>query len=154
MSKITDKIEKLFTMQDCKDCYASKAGGTIIDVLHPITGLTVCYGKTLAETREEYPDAEKMTVDAFCEWKAEQQHTPIEWNPSTQERYDEMLGCLPPAAWVSGGFLVGEPWDHDAGNGQPRYDGFRQVGEKFYCGSRPMTIAEFRGEVEKAILAS
>ncbi|MEK7994733.1 MAG: hypothetical protein AAB403_13095 [Planctomycetota bacterium] len=28
------------------------------------------------------------------------------------ERYDEMLGVLPPALYTSYGFLVGEPFDH------------------------------------------
>ena len=30
----------------------------------------------------------------------------------SEERYDEMLGVLPPALWLSKGFLVGEPFDH------------------------------------------
>jgi len=28
------------------------------------------------------------------------------------ERYDEMLGILPPALWLANRFLVGEPADH------------------------------------------
>jgi hypothetical protein len=28
------------------------------------------------------------------------------------ERYDEMLGVLPPALWLANRFLVGEPADH------------------------------------------
>jgi hypothetical protein len=30
----------------------------------------------------------------------------------TEERYDEMLGILPPALMLGKGFLVGEPFDH------------------------------------------
>jgi len=30
----------------------------------------------------------------------------------TEERYNEMLGVLPPALWLAKGFLVGEPHDH------------------------------------------
>ena len=30
----------------------------------------------------------------------------------TEERWDEMLGVLPPALWIAKGFLVGEPFDH------------------------------------------
>ena len=45
------------------------------------------------------------------------------WIETTEERYDEMLGVLPPAYWSSIGFLVGEPMDHNA-NGQPRFSAF------------------------------
>jgi hypothetical protein len=30
----------------------------------------------------------------------------------SEERYDEMLGILPPAQMLGKGFLVGEPFDH------------------------------------------
>jgi len=141
-------------MTDCKECFASKARQTIIDVLHPKTGLTVCFGKTLEQVRDEYPDAEKMTVDKFCAWKAERQLTPIEWKPTTEDRFNEMLEVLPPALWLhgaGGGFLVGEAMDHDAGSGKPRFEGFRQSGGHCYQGSRPMTRDEFRAECQKPI---
>lgn len=134
-------------MDDCVDCYAVR-GETIVDVLHPITGLTVCYGKTLEQVRVEYPSAEKMTVDEFCASKAERQHTPIVWSETTEEKYWEMLEVLPPAAMSNGGFLVGEPFDHDASNGQPRYEGFKQSGDKYFVGSRPMTRKEFKQELQ------
>jgi len=141
------------SMTDCERCFASRERGTIIDVLHPTTGLTVCYGRNLANVREEYPDAEEMSVEEFCVWKAERQRTPITWEPSTEERFEEMLCVLPPAAWDhgAGGFLVGEPYDHDAGNGQPRYQGFREFGGKYYQSSRPMTRAEFKNELTTGV---
>ena len=30
----------------------------------------------------------------------------------SEERYDELLGVLPPALWLANRFLVGEPYDH------------------------------------------
>jgi hypothetical protein len=140
------------TMSDCERCFASKARQTIIDVLRPDTGRTWCYGKTLDQCREEYPDAEEMSVDEFCAWKAAQQRTPITWMPTTAEQFDDMLNCLPPALMLSGGFLVGEPDDYDAGNGQPRFQGYRQRGDVYEVGNRPMTRAEFRSEIANAEL--
>ncbi|MDX9975438.1 MAG: hypothetical protein RBU21_20795, partial [FCB group bacterium] len=116
--------------------------------LHPDTGLTWYYGETLSECQVEYPDAEEMTVTEFCEWKAAQQRTPIEWKPTTRERFWEMLECLPPAAFIGAAFLVGEPFDHNALTGAPRFQAFRQRGDVYECGSRPMTAAEFRVEIK------
>ena len=135
----TEKIEKE------RECYANAQ--TLVDLIDPANGLTVCYGKTLEVVRSEHPDAERMTVAEFCRRKAEQQRTPITWTETTEERYYEMLSVLPPACMRGGGFLVGEPYDHDAGNGQPRYDAFRSRGGRFEASSRPLTVAEFRLEV-------
>jgi len=41
---------------------------------------------------------------------------------ATPERYDEMLGVLPPERMATNGFLVGEPVDHQGG--RARYDLF------------------------------
>jgi len=146
--KARDAIHHL-TANDCPDCFASKKTKSIIDVLHPETGRTVCYDKTLDECRKEYPDAEKMTVAEFCDWKSKEQRTPIKWEPTTEGQYDEMLCVLPPAMFGTGGFLVGEPYDHDAGNGQPRYQAFLHIDGKPFVSSRPMTCAEFKTEIEK-----
>jgi len=59
-----------------------------------------------------------------------------------------MLEVLPPALWLRGGFLVGEPFDHDAGNGQPRYGAYRRIDGGYMVASRPMTTAEFRAELK------
>ena len=133
-------------MTECERCLASKKTATIIDMLNPDTGLTWCYGKTIEECRAEYPDVEEMTVDEFCEWKTAQQRTPITWEPTTAENYDDMLNVLPPAAFTGSAFLVGEPWDHDAGNGLPRFTAFRRSGNTYEVSSRPMTRPEFREE--------
>ena len=65
------------------------------------------------------------------------------WIETTEERYDEMLGVLPPAYWSSIGFLVGEPMDHNA-NGQPRFSAFVRIGKRYFGAVEPLTIAEFR----------
>lgn len=36
----------------------------------------------------------------------------IPFREVTVERYDEMLGVLPPVGWVAKGFLMGEPASH------------------------------------------
>ena len=45
-------------------------------------------------------------------------------------------------------FLVGEPIDHDAGNDEPRYEGYRRDGGKWFVSSRPITRKEFQAEMQ------
>ena len=135
------------SLSDCKRCFISKTTGTgtVIDMIHPITCRGVYGGQTLAECRVKHPDAEEMDLDEFCAWKAEQQRTPITWDNCTAESYEYSFGCLPPAAMNGEAFLVGEPYDHDAGNGKPRFQAYRRIGKSAYqVSSRPMTVAEFR----------
>ncbi len=81
----------------------------------------------------------------------------ITWNRTTEERYDEMMGVLPPAYWGSGGFLVGEAFDHRTcqitGRIAATYDAFVRVGEDFYNASAPLTIAEFRAAGLPAVVS-
>lgn len=69
------------------------------------------------------------------------------WKECTEERFDEMLGVLPPALWLAKGFLVGEPFDHRTctvrGNVAPTYAAFVSHAGRFYEGPN-MTEAEFR----------
>ncbi len=131
-------------------CFAVP-GVTMVDEINPATGRSVIYGKTLEDVRRHYPDAQVMTIDGYCQSKAAAQDTPIVWLNSTEERYNEMLECLPPAAMNSHGFLVGEPMDHHATTGRPRYTAFIQwttSGEgwsetSYFELSRPITKVEF-----------
>lgn len=131
------------------ECFAIP-GHTMIDTIDSETGLTHIYRKTLEEVRAEqhtwadYSKAERMTIDAFCQSKADAQDTPITWEPITEERYNELLECLPPASWTGNGFLVGEPYDHHAITGQPRFQACIKRGKDYLASSRPMTKAEFR----------
>jgi hypothetical protein len=131
-------------------CFASKARGTVIDVLNPFSGLTACFGKTLADVRKEYPDAEEMLLEDWCAWKAAQQRTPITWQPTTPERYEYALNAVPPEVMWRGWFLMGEPENHDAGNGQPRSYAYRNGLGGFEVSSRPMTRSEFLSELATA----
>jgi hypothetical protein len=67
----------------------------------------------------------------------------------SDDRYDEMLGVLPPAVWLAKGFLVGEAWTHKRCSitgqaGTPAFAPFLDYRGKYYEGPEPMTIAEFR----------
>ena len=64
------------------------------------------------------------------------------WIKITEERYDEMLGMLRPAAMTGYGFLVGEPSDHNE-RGQPRFKAFVQLGGQFFESQQPLTRQEF-----------
>lgn len=68
---------------------------------------------------------------------------PVTWTECTEEVYSDMLDVLPPAAMKGGSFLVGEPWDHHAMTGQPRFAAYIKRQGKFFTASRPMTRAEF-----------
>jgi hypothetical protein len=133
-------------MSEQEQCYASRIRGTIIDTIRS-DGLTTCYGKTYTQVLKEYPDAYRTSVIDFCAWKGQQQRSPITWSETTEEIFMDMLNVLPPAIMLTNGFLVGEAADHEADTGKPRYDGFKQIGDKFYASSRPMTRAEFKKEV-------
>lgn len=152
MNTITDKLEKLDQLNyaDCKDCFAVPGASTLIDVVHPITGKTAIYGKTLEEVRQEkgYEKAELMSVEDFCRAKAARQDTEIAWEEITEEKYSYYLEVLPPLAWKDGAFLVGEPSDHHAITGYPRYQACKMQGEKFYASNRPLTRAELKAEVQ------
>jgi hypothetical protein len=120
----------------------------IIDTIHPATGLTSINGDDEAGVTRRYPSAVRMTMEAWLAWKAAQQHTPITWEPTDKETYHEMLEVLPPALWIGGAFLVGEPMDHDATTGRPRFQGYWHRNGIYLVASRPMTCAELRKEVQ------
>jgi hypothetical protein len=67
----------------------------------------------------------------------------IRWTETTESRFDEMLGVVPPAIMWGNGFLVGEAFDHDRA-GRPRYAAFIQVRGTFYESAHPMTVADFK----------
>jgi len=127
---MTEKTaERSFHVSQCENCVAVPGGEQIIDMTNPITGRTWYGAKTLEECAAENPGAVVMRVDDFCAEKAKRQRTPIVWEPSTYESFDYGLCVLPPAIWIGGAFMVGEPCDHDAGNGQPRFQAFRERGD-------------------------
>ena len=72
----------------------------------------------------------------------------VNWQPTTEERYWEMLEILPPAAQTGYGFLVGEPADHRRcevkGVTLPRYDAFIETEAGFFTADRPLTFFEFK----------
>ena len=131
--------------------FASKAEQLVIGIIDETDHTTHC-GWSFKEVREKHPDAEIMDLDEFCAWKGALQRTPIEWFPSTEERFDYGLNVLPPAAQTDDfqAFLVGEPVDHEVDTGRPRYEGHRHLGGKYEVTNRPITIKEFKEEALKA----
>lgn len=67
----------------------------------------------------------------------------MKWKQITPERFDEMLCVLPPAVHLLDGFLLGEPFDHNA-QGQPRFTAFLRINGKPYESLGVMTAREFR----------
>lgn len=137
------------SIRDDVEVYAVPGNRGIIDTINHATGLTRIYGETAEQVATRHPGAVRMTWAAWTADEAARQHTPIEWIPTTHDRYHEMLNVLPPELWIGGGFLVGEPMDHDVTNGQPRYSAYWHRGGEYVKASRPLTRAEFRAEVAR-----
>jgi len=131
------------------EVYAVPGKQNIIDNINPVTGLTQCYGETEAELQARYPGAVRMLWEDWQRDASARQHTPIVWEPSTAEQYHDMLNILPPAMWIGGAFLVGEPMDHDLSTGEPRFTAYLSTrANAFFVASRPLTRAELRAVVQ------
>ena len=127
-------------------CFAVPGEGNIIDSVDPKTRRGHYSGEQLAEVRVRYPGAVLMPLHEWIAAKSAQQDTPGVWSPIEEDRFQEMLNVLPPAAWHGGAFLVGEATDHHAASGRPRFTCYRERGEEFAEYSRPMTHKEFVAE--------
>lgn len=127
------------------EAYAVPGEDSLIDCINPHTGLTAICNETLEQVRERYPNAVKINISDWILDKGKRQDSPIDWEIVTEDRYFEMLECLPPAAYGRKveGFLVGEPWDHHAITGQPRYSAFIKRYGVHYGSTRPLTVREF-----------
>lgn len=143
---MVEKLERLIEAERIlpDHCFAVPGDHSIIDIVHPETGRGGYSNKTLDEIQAESPGAVVMPIAEFCRQKAERQDTPITWHSITKETYHELFECLPPAAYGEQSFLVGEPWDHHAVSGQPRYQACRYYQGNYEASSRPMTKQEFR----------
>lgn len=124
--------------------FAVPGSGSIIDLVIPETMRTMHFSNSLDEVRKKYPGAVLMTLDAYCESKAAAQDTAVTWSEVSEEKYFDMLEVLPPAFQRGGAFLVGEPQDHHAVTGRPRFDAFKMIDKKYFAASRPMTVKEFK----------
>lgn len=132
------------TQPDFTHAYAEPGSRSIIDAIHPVTHLGLWSGETLDQVRVRYPRAEIVDFNEWLVKKGAEQDTPVEWIATTAERYDEMLNVLPPVEWSGHVFGVGEPIDHHAVTGQPRFDAYRRIGDDYFVSSRPMTAKEIR----------
>lgn len=142
----SDKIEMLVNSKGIPtptQAFAVPGQDTLIDCVNPLTGRSAVYGNTLEEIRERYPSAEIVNIAEWCAAKGARQDSTVTWTETTEEQYWEMLEVLPPACMRGGGFLVGEPCDHHAVSGKPRFQAFIKHGGKHYAASRPMTRDEY-----------
>jgi len=129
---------------DCIEVWAVPGRNSIIDEIHPVTGLTLVCGKDAAAVLASEPLAVRMSWTAWREAAHQRQQTPITWSAVPEEVFYEMLEVLPPAFLRGGAFLVGEPADHCVVTGSPRFAAFRQRGDLYYASNRPLTIAEMK----------
>lgn len=74
----------------------------------------------------------------------------IKWISSTEEKYWDMLGCVPPASQAGLGFLVGEPYDRN-NFGELTFRAFKEQPKGvFWTSEEPVTFKEFKAEFPKA----
>lgn len=133
------------------ELYAVPGRNTIIDEINPATGLTYYCGETGDQVRARYPEAVRMTITDWTAAVIARQATPIVWESTTAEAYRRMLEVLPPALWIGGAFLVGEPMDHAVADGAPRFTAFWHHGTEFLIASRPLTRLELRAELARVV---
>jgi hypothetical protein len=132
-------------IEDISDEVWSVPGkNSIIDAIVRETGLTCYLKETPAQVLARHPDAIRQTWADWRQAAIARQQTPIGWRRTTKARYHEMLEVLPPAMWIGGAFLVGEPQDHDIATGSPRFDAFRHRHGVYEASDRPITRAELR----------
>jgi hypothetical protein len=72
----------------------------------------------------------------------------IRWIETTEERYYEMLGVLPPASQAGAAFQVGEPMNHETG--RPTFATFCERDGKFYESEDAVTFRAFKAEFQNA----
>jgi hypothetical protein len=151
MQTLTEKIGSLLEKEQIKSthCFAVPGKDNVIDDVHPLTGRGTWSGETLDQIQLRHPGAAVVSWDDWKRAKAATQDAPVEWQECTEERYEEMMNVLPPAEYSRHGFLVGEPWDHHAMTGCPRYSAFIMRGCRHYASSRPMTVVEFRQQTKE-----
>jgi hypothetical protein len=136
---------------DAEQAFAVPGSDSIVDVIHPATGKSWIAGETLEQIRLRYPGAEVVNFDEWCKAKGDRQNSPVAWTEVSEKQYWDWLECLPPVAMKASGFMVGEPSDHHAASGQPRYQACVRVGDKHYASNRPMTVKEFTAAYEAGI---
>ena len=73
------------------------------------------------------------------------------FEPTTQDKYYQMLGVLPPAFQDGYGFLVGEPHDHRRCKVtkmvRPTFAAFIQYRGEFFVSKKALTIPEYKAKI-------
>jgi hypothetical protein len=90
-----------YKLEHPEHCFYSDNEAVIIDFARP-DGRSCCYGQSLDEMRERYPDAELLPyTEASVKYDAAVRrkimHPPVE---ITEERFNYMLEVLPPTRWT------------------------------------------------------
>ncbi len=117
----------------------------LLDCLLPGTDRADFSGKTLEQIRVTHPGAVVVRIADWISEKADADAAiPLEWHPISESQYTQAMGCLPPAAHRDRHFLLGEPHDSHPRTGAPRFTCYLHLPTGFFCGSKPLTVQEFR----------
>ena len=106
-------------------------------------GQTIYGRKPVDKVLAENPSYKLVEYDEYVAAASAEQDQPIVWSPLSEEDYYKKMDCLPPAVTRSYGFLLGEPQDHYAATGKPRFAAFLKLGHRFCRSSRPLRVEEF-----------
>lgn len=131
------------------EAFAEPQAINIIDVVNPHTDRGAYSDETIDEIRQRHPKAQRYNLDAWIADKETRLNFRPEWNETTKESFDWGLECVPPALWVGGYLLVGEPSDHHGVGGSARYPAYKRTPAGYFEASRPMTSKEIRELINK-----
>ena len=121
----------------------SKACEVIAEAIREWASPAACLGNDVAMAIAVALDTAKIGANGYI-FRSIVNDTPTKWKQVDEARYDEMLGVLPPIAWVAYGFLVGEAWDHHPTKGYSRYQAMLARGGKYYESTRPLGVKEWK----------
>jgi hypothetical protein len=109
---------------------------------------------TFQRAMQEYA----VFMDAARQVFAEREVRRPTWTEVSADRFNEMLGVLPPAHHLTFGFLVGEAYTHRkchvSKRTLPAYRAYIERGQRYYTCSEPLTIPEFREVLPHEIIIS
>lgn len=100
---------------DLIEGYAVPGSTSLIDCIHPVSGLSLWAKETFEQIKLRYPGAVRVNIEEFAAQADTQAITqPVE---ITEETFWDMLEVLPPKNWNRGGtFESFQMIEHETGN--------------------------------------
>ena len=95
--------DRPLTISDYKDCWYVAGETHIVDLIHPVTGLTMHFKRDAADVQAQHPTARRISwdeasrqIDAATDARFKQGVSEI-----TVEQFEYALNVLPPVGWTT-----------------------------------------------------